>query len=223
MRTRNYQNLYRRTFATLGTKLTARDSTPPEKIAATEKKLGLRLPRALRDFYLVAGRERFLNQAHNHLCTPSDWETHAGKVIFLAENQCAVVWAVTASSKPADDPAVYQGPMSDGEPSGWFLEQRRCSAFMVFMVHLQASFGGGMACTASAPASKTLMRTLDTDWHFAGEVNGMRAYSRDRQAVCFAKWQDFLGEGKETWRVFAGACAKDGLEAIATELELEWD
>src|SRR6266481_8167056 len=74
MRTRNYQSLYRRTFATLGTKLTARDRTPPEKIAAAEKKLGLRLPRALRDYYLVAGRERFLNHAHNHLCAPRDWE-----------------------------------------------------------------------------------------------------------------------------------------------------
>jgi len=141
----------------------------------------------------------------------------------MAENQCAVVWAVAASSKLVDDPAVYQGPMTDGEPSGWFLEQRKCSAFMVFMLHLQSAFGGGMACTASAPASKSLMKTLDTNWRFAGEVNGMRAYSRDGQGVCFAKWQDFLAEGKETWRVFAGACAKDGLEAIATDLDLHWD
>ena len=80
-----------------------------------------------------------------------------------------------------------------------------------------------MACAASAPASKSLMKTLDSGWQFAGEVNGMRSYSRDRQAVCFAKWQDFLSEEKESWRVFAGACEKGGLDAIATDLDLDWD
>ncbi len=222
MKMRDYQSLYRRTFATLGKELTPRDGTPAASIAAAEKKLGLQLPAALRDYYLVAGRERSLNQAYNHLCAPGDWETHAGKVIFMAENQCAVVWGVAAGTKPVDDPAVYQGPITDGAPSAWFLEQRKCSAFMVFMLHLQAAFGGGMPWTASGPAQKNLVATLDKDWHFAGEVNGMRAYSRSRQAVCFLKWQAFLAKG-ETWRVFAGACDQDGLQAIATALNLQWD
>jgi hypothetical protein len=49
MRPPNYQDLYRRTFKTLGAILTTRDRIPPETIASAEKKLGLRLPKALRE------------------------------------------------------------------------------------------------------------------------------------------------------------------------------
>jgi len=222
MKARNYQESYLRTFATLGTKLNKQDGCSSGKIAAAEKKLGLRLPIALRDYYFVAGRERSLNHAHNRLCALGDLEKHAGKLVFMEENQCVVVWGVAASSKAGDDPAVYQGPIVDGEPSGWFLEQRKLSVFLVFMLHMQAAFGGGMPCTASGPAHKNLVAKLDKDWHFSGEVNGMRAYSRDKQSVCFVKWQDFFAKG-ETWRVFAGACDKEGLQTIATGLGLQWD
>jgi hypothetical protein len=223
MKARNFRNLYRKTFWALGHRLTARDGMPAGRIAAAEKKLGLRLPAALRDYYLVAGRERSLNHAFNHLRAPGGWEKHASKLIFLEEQQCVVVWGVTvAASSPADDPAVFQGPMVDDEPSGWYLEQRRCSAFLVFMLHLQAAYGGGMRFTGAAAAAKSLIKALDRNWYFAGEVNGMRAYSRPGQVVCIAPWPDLLGGGK-SWRVFAGACAEEGLEAIANELGLAWD
>jgi hypothetical protein len=222
MKTKNYQDLYRHAFGALGYPLGARDGISSAKVAAAEKKLGARLPAALRDYCLMAGRERVLNHAFNRLCMPSDWEVHSGKLVFMVENQCVVVWGVAASSRPANDPAVFQGPVVDGEVSGWFLEDRKCSAFLVFMLHLQAAYGGGMAFTASAPAPQSTLATLDRGWHFAGEVNGMRAYGRNGQAVCFVKWSDFLSK-KKTWRVFAGASTKAGLAATATDLRLEWD
>ena len=222
MKAENFRDLYRRTYATLGFSLTSRDGLSFDKIAAAEKKLGIRLPAALRDYYLVAGRECSLNHAHNHLCAPEEWEKHGRKLVFMEENQCAVVWGVTASREPADDPAVYQGPMVDEEPSGWFLEDRKCSVFMVFMLHMQAAFGGGMPFTASGPAPQNLRATLDGGWSFGGEVNGMRSYSRNKQAVCFVKWQDFFATDK-TWRVFAGTCDEDDLDAIATDLNVRWD
>ena len=216
MKTRDYGDLYRQTFARLGVELTSKDGFPLDQIAAREKKLGLRLPTALRAYYLVAGRERSLNTAHNRLIPLKDLEAHAGKLVFMEENQWVVVWGVAASSKSAVDPAVYQGPIQDGEPSGWFLEHRKLSAFLVFMLHLQAAFGGGMPCGSSAPAPETLTAVLDKGWLFAGEVNGMRVYSRDKQAVCFLKWGD-------TWRLFASACQKGGLESIAADLGVQWD
>ncbi|MDB6112835.1 MAG: hypothetical protein JWR69_4585 [Pedosphaera sp.] len=222
MKTRNYQNLYRRTYATLGINLRAQHGFSAAEIAAAEKKLGLKLPTALRDYYLVAGRESSLNHARNRFYALAKLETHSGKLVFMEENQWVVIWGITASSKPEDDPAVYQGPIVNGEPSGWYLEERKISVFLVFMLHLQAAYGGGMACTASGPARKNLVAALDKGWHFGGEVNGMRTYSKDKKAVCFLKWQDSPAD-EGTWRVFAGACEKEGLEAIATELNLKWD
>src|SRR5215831_2100784 len=131
MKTRTYEDLYRQTFARLGVHLSSKDGVPPDQVAARERKLGLRLPTALRDYYVVAGRERSLNNAHNRLIPLKDLEVHAGKLVFMEENQWVVVWGVAASSKSGVDPAVYQWPIEDGEPSGWFLEHRKVSAFLV--------------------------------------------------------------------------------------------
>ena len=63
---------------------------------------------------------------------------------------------------------------------------------------------------------------LAAGWNFAGEVNGMRAYSRERLAACICKWRDF-GEPKPAWRLFAGAQTADTLTALARELNFQWD
>ncbi len=217
----NFTEQYRQVFARLGCRLTARDAIPAAKIASAEKKLGVRLPAALRNYYLVAGRERLLNQIFNRLWTPGEWELHRGKLIFMEENQGAVVWGVTATSATKDDPAVFQSAVVDGEPDKWYQEQRQCSIFLSVMLHWQAAFGGGMPCRASAPPSAAVDDSLKRKWQFAGENNKMRAFSRDGQAVCMLPWRDF---GKEPGlRIFAGASTKDGLDAIARDLHLQWD
>jgi hypothetical protein len=218
----NFQDRYKKVFARLGHRLAPRDSIPAARIFAAEKKLDLRLPMSLRDYYLVAGGERSFNHAYNRLCAPGDLAVHSGKLVFMEENQCVVVWGVTTSSPAANDPVVFQGPVVDGEPNGWYSECSKCSAFLVFMLHLQGTFGGGMSFHASAPAPASLVKSLDRNWQFAGEVNKMRAYGREGQAVCFLKWQD-LFEKSETWRVFAGAGTKVELDAIASDLHLKWD
>jgi len=54
---RKVQEDYRRAFEKLGHPLTARDAIPPGELTKAEKKLGVQLPAALRDYYLVAGRD----------------------------------------------------------------------------------------------------------------------------------------------------------------------
>ena len=222
MKVENFQDLYRDTFTRLGFPLKQTDGLPSDKIAGAEKRIGIRLPTALRDYYLVAGRERTLNHAYNRLLALDDLDLHRGKLVFMEENQWVVVWGTAASRKVVSDPAVYQGPIVEEEPSGWFLEQRKCSAFLVFMLHMQAAFGGGMPFTASASAGQGLVAKLDKDWRFGGEVNGMRTYSKQGKAICFVKWRDNLAKEKP-WRVFAGASHKDALQTIALELTLRWD
>ena len=217
----SFREQYRQAFDRLHHPLTARDGIPEATLLAAEKKLGLRLPAALRDYYLIAGRERVLNHVFNRLWAPGDWELHKRKLIFMEENQRVVGWGVTASSRPAGDPAVFQAAAVRGALDNWYQEHRRCSVFLTVMLHWQAAFGGGMACTASAPAPPALAASLNGAWQFIGEVNKMRAFSRDGQAVSVLEWQSF---GKEpALRVFAGASSKDGLDAIARDLKLQWD
>lgn len=218
----NLRDEYSRLFAKLGLPLSKRDGIPATNLTKAESKLGTRLPRALRDYYLVAGREKILNHSLNRLCSPSEWEIHSGKLIFMEENQTVVVWGIPVSKSPAQDPTVFQCPLVDGELDKWYSERTRCSDFLKFMIHLQAAYGGGMPCGSSAPAADDRSTKLRSEWSFGGEVNGMRVFSKPHRVVCITKWQDF-GTAEKSWRVFGGGMTQEDLTAIGTELEISWD
>ena len=206
--TRTFQHQYRQLFARVGRPLRKQDRTLEPSIAAAEKKLGLRLPLALRDYYIIAGRERRLNRAFNELASPKDWELHEGKLMFFAENLGVAYWGVSATSRQAVDPRVFVIYVVSGALDSWRLECQRCSTFLQFMVLMHASFGGGLEHTASAEVKKRLVETLDKEWRFAGEVKKMRAYSREGQVICYSPWR-FLSREKQHWRVFAGSSTKE--------------
>lgn len=209
-------------FARLGFPLSKPEGVSATQLDKAESKLGICLPQVLRDYYLIAGKEKTLNHSFNRLCSPSEWEIHSGKLIFMEENQTVVVWGVPVTKQVAQDPLVFQCPLVSGELDKWYSEKTRFSDFIKFMIHLQAAYGGGMPFTASAPAAVDPSEKLKSAWSFGGEVNGMQAYSRQDRAVCIVRWQDF-GANKKYWRVFGGAKSKDELAEIARELEIDWD
>src|SRR5687767_13749169 len=99
---------YRESFSALGVRLERTDGCTVEEVSAAERRLGLRTPAAIRDYFLLAGREARINQAHNHLLGPSEWFVDSGHLVFLAENQNVVLWGLPVSDA-RDDPAVLQG------------------------------------------------------------------------------------------------------------------
>jgi hypothetical protein len=218
----DFQRLYSETYARLGFKLKHHDGISESVLLKTENKLGAKLPTALREYYLVAGREKFLNHAFNRLLQPDDLEIQHKKLTFMEENQCVLVWGANLSTPVAPNPRVFQGPIVDGEVEKWFPECNQCSSFLVFMLHLQAGYGGGMPLAASAPTTIKVRSKLDADWHFGGEVNGMRTYSRSDQAVCLLKCPT-LAKKTEGWQAFAGAANLEALEAIKRDLAVNWD
>jgi hypothetical protein len=215
----SYQDLYRDTYAALGYKLARRDGVAGSRIAAAEKKLRVRLPTALRDYYLVAGAEPRFNQFFNRLYAPREWFLDGGKLAFMEESQAVVFWGVNATRWNRRDPTVYQGV--NGEPIKWYVEHPRCSVFLTVVLHWHGAYGGAMRCCQTAPLSQKAPDVLRRHWAFVGEVNQMRAYSKPGRAVCALYWTAPPWEGE--WRVFAGATTQDGLNTIAEELDLKWD
>lgn len=219
----DFREKYRTLFGTLGYELRASDGRAESRIAAAERKLGARLPNALREYYLVAGCERRFNLTYNQLLAPSEWSIDNGHLIFLAENQAVVLWGVKASKRPAQDPQVFQGV--NGKSIWWYPEHKHCSTFLTVMLHWNGCFGGAMPHTGSATVKLALRRRLDRDWNFAGEVNAMRAYNLPGKAVCMLKWDDPLSRvnGKAPWRVFAGAATKELFNELAVALNVAID
>jgi len=54
--------------------------------------------------------------------------------------------------------------------------------FLLVMLHMAATLGGAMPCARTAVVNERLRESLDHDWSFVGEANGLRAYNRPGRA-----------------------------------------
>jgi hypothetical protein len=202
---------YGEAFSSLGVLLQDGDGCSETQVAAAEADLGIRVPTAIRAYFLLCGLETFLNQAHNHLLLPSEWFLDGGRLVFLAENQNVVVWGAELGER-LEDPLILQGV--NGDDIDWHPEHEKASEFLIVMLHWQAVMGG-LGRTRSAIVDREFSARL-SDWRYAGEINAMRAYSRDGVALCWLKWED-------TWRVFASSAHEDRVEGLAQQLSIAWD
>ena len=88
-----------------------RELQPTDRLAsgfeAAEHKHNLKIPAALCDSCLIAGRLP-LNKEHNGLHSPEELEILAGKLVFMEENQCVVFWGMDLEVLGQDDPEVFQ-------------------------------------------------------------------------------------------------------------------
>jgi hypothetical protein len=209
----SFKSYYRKVFDTFGYPLTERAGMSPKLLAAVELRLGVQIPAALRDYYLVAGRERRFSKCHNRLLAPQKWGVDKQQLIFMEENQAVVWWGVSTRNPDSDDPPVSQGV--NDEPIRWVREHRRCSVFLAVMLHYQAVLGGFPFC-GTAGGLDHVSNRLRKGWTYYGEVNRLRAYSRSHQVVCLVPAGDvpFM----PAMSVLAGAKTKRDLQAIARDL-----
>jgi hypothetical protein len=221
-----FANSYRATFATLGVRLRNEDGFVNADIEDAERRLAIRLPGSLREYYLVAGREKRINQFHNRLLPPEKLSIDSGRVVFMEENQWVVYWGVPASQDEQPDAPVFQGVNRRDKGIEWYPEHGSCSSFLNVMAVWHASHGGAAAHTAVGYVNESTTRaTLDEQWQLVGEVNAMRAYKQSERALCFLKWEDLIQKHRKlpAWRVFATAASADELERLKASLQAQWE
>ena len=206
----NYLFRYRQAIEVLDRPLTSADGLPDREIVTGEQRLGVRLPRALREFYGIAGQLDHLNRAHNRLYTPDEWFVDAGKLVFMEENQAVVYWGIPISEWLCDDPPVSQGVNVVDQPIDWHPEHGACSEFLLVMLHWQAVCGG-MKFTGSADIPAKALTLISAMWSLVGEVSELWAFASDGKAACV------IGEG-ETLQLFVAARTQQDFNAINAEL-----
>jgi hypothetical protein len=93
-----------------------------------EKRLGLALPPALRDNYLLAGAAAE-NREHNRLFAPEELVVEEDRLLFMEENQGVVTWGAALGRGPRADPVVWQ--RVNGDRPEWYSEELTFSAFII--------------------------------------------------------------------------------------------
>jgi hypothetical protein len=224
---------YRETFATVGVHLRDADGCPGPDIEHAERRLGIRIPVALHEYYLLSGREKRINQFFDRLRSPEHWDIDSvhwdidsDQVVFMEENQCVAYWGFPSAQERRTDDAVSVGFNIRKKGVQWRPEQKSCFTFLNVMILWHASFGGAVANTAVGYVQGDAARkALDDGWQLVGEVRDMRAYRRDGQAVCLVKWEDIMQKMRKLppWRVHAAAASADALAQVKTALTAQWE
>lgn len=221
-----FADSYQDTFTTLGVQLRNEDACSTADIEDAERRLGVSLPRSLKEFYLVAGREKRINQFHNRLLAPEKLWIDSERVVFMEENQWVVYWGVPVVRESKPDAAVFQGVNRRDKGIEWHPEADLCSTFLNVMAVWHASFGGAAAHTAVGYVDeKSTRAALDEQWTLIGEVNAMWTYKQTGRAVCFLKWEDFIQKHRKLpmWRIFASAVSADELAGLKSSLSAQWE
>ncbi len=84
-------------------------------VAAAEARLGVRLPKTLRNFYLAWGRRADIIP----LLDPDELLVRADTLILCVENQAIFYWGVPCQALEEDNPPVV---VTESGPSGWNVE-----------------------------------------------------------------------------------------------------
>jgi len=191
----------------------------PKVLAEAERRLGVRVPAALGDYYLIAGRERRFNACHNRLLPPADWSIDQKRLIFMEENQAVIWWGASVRNPDSEDPPVSQG-LND-EPITWRPEHRRCSVFLSVMLHYQAVMGGFRFCARADAPEQTSCRFEEHGWTCSGQVGSVLAFRRPNQVVCLEPPGDL--PFMKRWSILAGGKTRRHLEALGKELGVSFE
>ncbi|UQX04592.1 SMI1/KNR4 family protein [Streptomyces sp. RerS4] len=113
-------------------------------LAAAEERLGVRLPAALREAYLLFGRREDLTSNHDVLLGPPELYVDDAKeaLVFRHENQGAASWGILLDSLQDDDPAVFiRFDLADKSAErwqGWLERLSLCFVEVVLSESVQA-------------------------------------------------------------------------------------
>ncbi|MEE1783887.1 SMI1/KNR4 family protein [Streptomyces sp. SP17BM10] len=110
------------------------DGFADAELDAAQRRLGLRLPAALREAYRLFGRRADLTSSHNTLLTPDELYVLDGALVYQAENQGCAHWGIPLAELAADDPATVARPdLADSSQERWEPWEPRFSVAVVAM------------------------------------------------------------------------------------------
>jgi hypothetical protein len=118
----------RRMSEILGCALTASDGLGDAAVQRALKKKGLILPRALAEYYALAGKHP-INTRHNRLYSIGELTWFSDRLVFMEENQTVAYWGIIRDDLEKTNPIVWQG--ANESPIAWYAEDYKLSQFLM--------------------------------------------------------------------------------------------
>lgn len=214
----DFHRHYRALIAQIFPPLEAEDGADKADLRAAERRLGFRLPAALRAYYELAYYRGDITETLDFLYHLDDLEVEDGMLSFYGENQQVTLWAIRRSDVAMDDPEVYTTP--NDVPYDWQPTGDTVSVFLSGMTLWQAVMGGaaysGTTESATAPAA-AIAPILAWPKVDMGRFSAMEAYVQPGMVVCVSPPTD----GGEI-EIYAAAATEQGYHQIRELITVDW-
>ncbi len=185
------------------------------EIIESENRLGIKLPKDLRQYYLQLGNHSGLNQTQDRLLLPNQLYLHdTGYLVFYEENQAVSVWGIKQQDLILENPLVY----ITFDEDEWLLENN-LSDFLTSIGYLQSLFAFPFSANAVAinNQEETFVRTNWTNTGIGLKIWNAEFFQNDLNEV--------LGFIKSDNQVdlFVATKSESRLKEIDKKLNLNWE
>lgn len=176
--------------------------------------LNISLPKALYEYYRVAGTQSQLSSTFNRLLPPSDLVISQERLVFMEENQAVVCWGLPIKHSE-DNPIVEQALNINGDFSDWHSEGVRCADFLLANLYWHASFGGGLEYSAIALTDADLKEKLDTTFPLLSQIGKLSTYGCQNCAMSYIQTGD-------DWHLYGGFQDYELQASIGQTIGVKW-
>jgi hypothetical protein len=190
------------------------------ELDAAERRLGLSLPPALREWYARHGARSDIWSLQDKLWVPAEIRVEDGVLTFAIENQGVVRWGIRLDDLLDEDPVVVvSDPSGKG---GWLVESESTSGFALQFALLNAKWSGAVRHRANGQGTDEAFQAIARayprlpfpDMHWPAYPT--RVYGHD----------DVLIEAEaETWLWVTGRTrrALDEVDALVRGTGMAWE
>jgi hypothetical protein len=158
------------------------DGVSAAVLDAAEVRLGVRLPLALREWYLLCGNRPDIWSRQDRFLTPQKLRLRNGMLVFYQENQGVVEWGISLGELGQEDPPVAVD-VSDLETrpeedacGGWVVQNATTSEFALQMLLGCVKFAAGLPFAGNGACPDGAIQLIEQaypqlplpDWHWPG-------------------------------------------------------
>lgn len=192
------------------------------QILDLEKRLNVKLPSKLKEYYLELGKEESLNYCFNRLLKPENEIGFSDDdfLVFYEENQNVAFWGIKKEDLSQDNPPIH-GNYDTIEKSDWEIEIETTENFFLLMAVFNGTLGGlQFNGNYLGEINSEIVKLVEEKYSLVPEI------SRENQKVYTADFYDVISlsfdKENNCTGAFIGSSDQERFDAILDLVDIDW-
>jgi hypothetical protein len=195
-------------------------------IIQEENKQKIRIPRVLREYYALLGRNKKINETHNRLLKLNSETGFSddGYYVFYEENQAVVCWGINKNDMEKDNPKVYGNYDPENLTEDWFIDSETLEGFLLTMAYWNGALGGlkyNANYSNDSGIEDSILKNIENNWNeITGITNQQLRFFTNDDIEIIAVTTDLENTANG---IYTGTNDKNKFIEILKKINIEWD